>query len=275
MFYGAICSLPFPPICVTEGGRMGTFVTCLLAIHCFGSLTLDSLQGTWTVAVRLDNICRTQTSLEASTYADYDPYYEDAMGAAYLYTTQTASCGFPTDYSILWRVRKDAAIGLDGSVSYERLPGGRYEYRTQGYSRELEYSRTRWDVSLGLEMYKYMKRNTFIAPFASFGPFVRGTDSEYWRTGVVCTEDDTTSFGDRSTSKMRTYGIDLNWGADLLFRLSTAKMSLRMKATLCKLWTSRREQLYTQGQTLEENPWGVDLYLPTQSEFTLWLCFYF
>jgi len=258
----------------------------LMLVLPVAAMNLDSLQGKWTASVRMDNLFRMNTHFSASVHADYygDPYYGDADVSAHVYSEQSGSWGIPTEYSVLWRIRKDLAVGLDGEASYQKSPRGEYRYRGEDYEQRGEYSGTSWTGSLGLEVYKYFCRSLFISPFASISPFIARSHAE--------SVEETTRFQDGqingrySTTRRNDtgrYGVSLNWGAEVFFRLSTAQMGLRMKSTLAKFWRhyyeysriSEEEGNIRSDRVSEESPLGLELYLPLQGNFSLWLCFYF
>ncbi len=258
---------------------MAITLSVLMVVLPVGAMNLDSLQGKWTASVRMDNLFRINTYFHASVHSDYyeDPYYGDAEASAYLYSEQSASCGFPTEYSILWRIKKDIAVGLDGKVRYEKSPRGEYEYKHEDYRRQGEYSGSSWTGSLALEIYKYFKKDKFISPFTSIAPFISQSHSETIEKGTRYQDGDTTSYHYTRTRDAKKCGVDLNCGAEVFFRLFRAQMGLRMKSTLARFWRNSYE--YSRNSrsdyTSEENPFGVDFYLPSKGNFGLWLCFYF
>lgn len=256
---------------------MGIMVAFLLAVHSVGALSLDSLQGKWTVSVRMDNLFRVNTYFFASVHSDYyeDPYYEDAEANAYLYSEQSASYGFPTEYSIIWRIKPDIAVGLNGKASYKKSPRGKYEYMQEDYNRKGEYSGGSWSGSLALEIYKYFKKDKFITPFASISPFIDGIHSEFFDEGTRYQDGDTISYHYTRTRDTKRCGVKLNWGWEVFFRLFSAQMGIRTKSTLLKFWRNWYEYSRGSDYKSEEDPYGVDFYLPTKGDFNLWLCFYF
>lgn len=260
---------------------MGTIVVFLMVSTSIGALSLDSLQGKWTASVRLDNLFRVNTYFNASVYSD--DYYDDAWASANLYSGHSASFGFPTEYSILWRIKKDLAVGLDGRVSYQKTPEGRYERIWDDRREEAKYEGSYWDGSLALEFYKYFKKEKFISPFLTLSPFLTQSRSERIEDGTGYSLSDTTSYRGTITSQNKRYGVNLNYGVEVFFRLFNAQMGMRMKSTLIKFWRYWHEYSVDTKEdgdrgyeyTREENPFGVNFYLPTKGNFSLWLCFYF
>jgi hypothetical protein len=245
-------------------------------------MNLDSLEGNWSASVRLDNMFRVETYFHESVWAGS---FEDDLEEVYFVSEHSASFGFPTEYSILWRARRDIAFGLEGSVDYRKEPKGRYE-RERADARETRDSDgSSWSGSLSLGVYRYFTRDKFISPFVAVVPFLsearatRNDDVRY----VYDTVDSTSSYRYSVEKKSRKYGVDVDIGGEVFFRLSAAKMGLRLKSRLLRFWGGSYEQTAIRAEDGDEytdmkrkdSPFGVDFDLPTKGNFSLWLSFYF
>lgn len=255
---------------------MGITLGFLMIVLPVGAMNLDSLEGKWTASVRLDNLFRMDTYFSAWVSSDH--------GDASLYSQQRTSFGFPTEYSVLWKVKKDLAVGLGGGLDYRKESGGRYAREWDDRREEGEYDGSYWDGSLVIEICKYFKKDKRISPFVSVCPFVSGSHWEKDEDGVCYHETgDTTFYSYTMARDLRRYGVNLDWGGEVFFKLSSVQMGIRMKSTLVRFWRGYYEYSRVTKDagdasldyTREENLTGVDFDLPTQGNFSMWLCFYF
>lgn len=241
------------------------------------AMNLDSLDGKWTASVRIDNLFRMDSYFISAVHTDYhdSSSYEGADAAAYLHSEVSTSWGFPTQYSLQWRWRRDLAIGLDGELGYRRTPRTTYRQWADDHRRDSEVSGTEWKASLALEVCKYLKKDSPVSPFLSVAPFVGRLSSKRLSESTSYEAADTLFERSESSIYQTSWGIDLNWGGELFFRLSKAKMGLKLKSNLVRAWTDCLEERTNSDYRREESPLGIDISLPTQGNFSLWLSFYF
>jgi hypothetical protein len=255
------------------------FIAIVLPIS---AMNLDSLEGNWSVSVRLDNMFRVETRFHESVWTGS---FEDDLGGVYFGSEHSASFGFPTEYSILWRTRRDLALGLEGSLDYRKEPKGTYERERADFRERRDTDGSSWTGSLSLGIYRYFTRDKFISPFVAFVPFL--TESHYRMSDDVSYSLDS---GDSTWTQQysierdtRRYGAGLHLGAEVFFKLSSAKMGLRMKSRVLRFWRESYERTVTRSEdgnaridtVREDTPFGVDFDLPTKGNFSLWLSFYF
>ena len=246
------------------------------------AMNLDSLEGKWSASVRLDNMFRVETYFHESVWAGS---FEDELEDVYFVSEHRASFGFPTEYSIMWRLRRDLALGLEGSLDYRKEPKGTYEReRTDGREKR-DCDGSSWTASLSFGVCRYFTKDKFVSPFLAVVPFL--AESHTRRKDDVTysfdSGDSTWTYQYSIERDAREYGIDVDLGGEVFFRLSSAKMGLRMKSRLVRFWRGSYECLTTwvedgdatTDMERRDTPFGVDFDLPTQGNFSLWLSFYF
>lgn len=264
-----------------KGGIMCILLSILILAPVFEPLSLGDLNGNWTVGIRFDNLLEAHNSLNTSV-SHYD---EDTH--TYLSTYQSASLGFPSEYSLLWRFNKTMAIGMRGSVYYYDTPSGRYEqFRYEGDSllrrEEGELIDKHWSGYVGLEIYKYFHANKSLAPYITIFPNYDVRHDRYEEKGIRY-EADTVSYSRRNNRDGWNCGVGLNCGVEYFFKLWSVQLGVRAKTALAGISRYYSEYTYSRfEENMEEyrherehKGYRINLYLPTQGKSSLWLCCYF
>jgi hypothetical protein len=176
---------------------------------------------------------------------------------------------------VQWRPKRDLTIGLDGEIDYRRMPTTTYRQWTGDERTDSEVSQTDWRASIAVEVYRYLKQDSPVSPFLAVSPFVARSHSKRTRESIRYEVSDTLTERVESSIDQTRYGIDLNWGGELFFRLSKAKMGLRLKSTLISVWRSELEHQSGSDYRTHQEPLGLEVRLPTEGNYSLWLCFYF